>query len=488
MPSNQNKPAKSTHHTLAVAYRPGELRFDPIATEAGAVWLDSGDASFSRGEFEIIASQPTRQARIVHMEADGSYRLTGAEPGTADVFSLIQQLRHAGSGGGSGVNNGADSTLPFAGGVLGYLGYDINRSLERIVAPPPPPAPLPHAWFGYYPWALVQNIQSQQAWLVADSKAALETAQRYLAVMDKGADRGADKGVDQRADKGANPGIAARDDFCLQQQWRASSSRQQYLDSVAVIQDFINAGDCYQVNLAQHFEAAYRGQPWHAYRRLRRRLPSPFSAFINTGDGCLLSHSPERFLRIDGRRIDTSPIKGTRARGRSATADAALARELQQSAKDRAENLMIVDLLRNDLGKSCIAGSIVAEALFELESYANVHHLVSTISGRLRAEVSPVEALRNAFPGGSITGVPKIRAMDIINELEPVARSAYCGSVFYYSNHGRLDSNIAIRSLVADGSTMHCWGGGGIVADSVPVKEYEESLTKIEVLLRALDD
>jgi para-aminobenzoate synthetase component 1 len=469
MPKRPHHAAKFHSHTLAVAYRPGEQRFDAIAAKAGAVWLDSGNTSFSRGEFEIIASQPSRQVCI---EADGRCQSAGGEPGTEDVFSLIQQLRRV----GTGAYYGADSALPFHGGVLGYLGYDINRSLERIVAPAAAPGPLPLAWFGYYPWALVQNIQRQQAWLVADSEAALKTAQRYLATMDQGA---------AAPDQGA---AAAADDFRLQQQWCATSSRQQYLDSVAIIQDFINAGDCYQVNLAQHFKAAYRGHPWHAYRRLRRRLPSPFSAFINTGDGCLLSHSPERFLRIDGRQIDTSPIKGTRARGQSAAADAALARELQQSAKDRAENLMIVDLLRNDLGKSCVAGSIVAEALFELESYANVHHLVSTISGRLRAEVSPVEALRNAFPGGSITGAPKIRAMDIINELEPVARSAYCGSVFYYSNHGRLDSNIAIRSMVADGSTMHCWGGGGIVADSVAAKEYAESLTKIDILLRALGE
>ncbi len=461
MPAPRNSAAKPQKHTLAVDYQSGEQRFGAIAAETGAVWLDSGNASFSRGEFEIIAAHPTRQARVDQINADGNYPLHSPEDGAADVFSLIQLWRRADSD-----NN--DSPLPFHGGVLGYLGYDLNQSLERLVAAAPAAGPFPVAWLGYYPWALVQNIRQQRSWLVADSAAALATAQAQLEIMDRGS--------------------ATADDFRLQQQWCASSSEQQHLDAIAIIQQLIDAGDCYQVNLAQHFQAAYRGHPWHAYRRLRQQLPSPFSAFINTGHGCLLSHSPERFIHVAGAQISTSPIKGTRPRGLSPASDAIMARDLEQSAKDRAENLMIVDLLRNDLGKSCVAGSIAADALFELESYANVHHLVSTVSGRLRADISPIDALRNAFPGGSITGAPKIRAMDIINELEPVARSAYCGSVFYYSNHGRLDSSIAIRSLVADGSNIHCWGGGGIVADSVPEREYAESLAKIEVLLRVLDE
>ena len=442
-----------------VDYHSGTERFGSIAADPGAVWLDSGSSCFSHANFEIIASEPSQIARVDSLAADGSYTIGGVAAERCDIFARIQKLHRPAIAPEMG-------HLPFYGGVLGYLGYDLNRSLERLIPQPPCPLTFPVAWLGYYSWALVQDIAAQQAWLVADSATSLQLAKKWLEKMDR--------------QQPANIG------FQLQGDWLASSNARQYSQSVARIQQFIHAGDCYQVNLAQHFKASYSGHPWHAYRHLRQQLPAPFSAFINTGHGCLLSHSPERFLSIANQHISTSPIKGTRPRGRTTKADTQFARELLNSAKDRAENLMIVDLLRNDLGRSCVPGSITADALFTLESYANVHHLVSTVSGKLRSDVTPLEALRSAFPGGSITGAPKIRAMDIINALEPVSRSAYCGSVFYFSNHGHFDSNIAIRSLIADGSDIHCWGGGGIVADSDPQQEYAESLNKIEILLQAL--
>lgn len=444
----------------AVDYRRGELRFGNIASEPGAIWLDSGNTGFSGASYEIIACKPSQEARVSSVAIDGRYTTAGDTfSDQTDIFDRIQGLQRSSMAPGS-------VQLPFYGGVMGYLGYDLNRSLEKLAPQPPSPGPFPAAWLGYYPWALVQDIVEQKAWLVADKPASLELAKDWLGHMDR--------------QQPAHP------EFRLQHDWLASSSPREYRQSVAKIKRLIHAGDCYQVNLAQHFKAGYRGHPWTAYRHLRQLLPAPFSAFINTGDGYLLSHSPERFLRIGNQRITTSPIKGTRPRGQSRQADARYASELLHSAKDRAENLMIVDLLRNDLGRSCVPGSISADALFALESYANVHHLVSTISGQLRSDITPLQALRSAFPGGSITGAPKIRAMDIINKLEPVSRSAYCGAVFYYSNHGQFDSNIAIRSLVADGRDIHCWGGGGIVADSDPQQEYDESLNKIEILLRAL--
>ncbi len=449
----------ATASIQAVAYHSGVARFGSIAAEPGAVWLDSGNAALSHANYEIIASNPGQVARVDAVAADGSYAIHDVAARESDIFEHIQKL-HCPS------QEPACGHLPFYGGVLGYLGYDLNRSLEQLTPQPPSPLTFPVAWLGYYPWALVQDIATEKAWLVADSTASLQRAKKWLENMDR----------QQPVSTG----------FQLQGDWLASSNARQYRQSVAKIQQFIHAGDCYQVNLAQHFKASYRGHPWHAYRHLRQQLPAPFSAFINTGLGCLLSHSPERFLSIANQHISTSPIKGTRPRGQTTEADAHYARELLNSAKDRAENLMIVDLLRNDLGRSCVPGSISAEALFTLETYANVHHLVSTVRGELRSDVTALEALRSAFPGGSITGAPKIRAMDIINALEPVSRSAYCGSVFYYSNHGHFDSNIAIRSLIADGSDIHCWGGGGIVADSDPQQEYAESLNKIEILLQAL--
>lgn len=444
---------KRSAHALPVAYRPAEERFAAIAGEAGAIWLDSGLERHAAGRHHIMACAPERQVELsgAALAAFGSGR-------DADLFAMLPQW----------LKPRQDAGLPFCGGVMGFIGYEYGHALERLPPPPPAAADFPVAWLAYYPWALVQDKFSRRAWLVADGEHSLREAEAALARMDAGAGHG--------------------EPLRLLEPWRPSTSAACFREGVAAIREYILAGDCYQVNLARHFRARYAGSPWDAYQRLRRRLPSPFSAFINTGGRWLLSHSPERLLLCEGSRVSTSPIKGTRARHGDPARDRELAGQLLASAKDRAENLMIVDLLRNDLGRSCQTGSIRVDELFALQSYANVHHLVSTISGYLREDITPADALRCAFPGGSITGAPKIRAMEIIRELEPVARSAYCGSVFYYSNHGRLDSSIAIRSLVADGRELHCWGGAGITADSDADEELAETASKIDLLLTTLAD
>ena len=443
---------------MAVEYRSGEQRFAAIAGETGAVWLDSGDGSHARGRYDIIACHPQRSARTELNSAPATS--AGNDQICTDPFQLMQEWHRPA--------RRTDPPLPFTGGLVGFLGYDLNQTLEHLSPPRPPANQFPVAWLAYYPWALVQDLQKRSAWLVADSPTALQEAREQLARMDRG------------------PAPSA--DFQLLAPWQHSMSHADYQERVRTIKDYILAGDCYQVNLARHFMAPYTGDSWHAYRLLRKHLPAPFSAFINTGSGTLLSLSPERFLQIEQGKIGTSPIKGTRPRNPDPTTDRALAAALLASPKDRAENLMIVDLLRNDLGKSCRPGSITVDTLFALETHPNVHHLVSTISGTLRKDITPLDALKNAFPGGSITGAPKIRAMNIIRQLEPVARSAYCGSVFYYSNHGRLDSSITIRSLFADPAYLHCWGGGGIVADSDPAEELAETQAKIDILLTTLGD
>ena len=277
------------------------------------------------------------------------------------------------------------------------------------------------------------------------------------------------------------------DNFKLNEIFAATLSEAQYKQSIRAIKRYIESGDCYQTNFTQHFSATFSGDLWPAYLALRRAVGSPYSAFWQWRDQALLCVSPERFIKLKDKQAETKPIKGTIKRGSNPEQDQQRAEQLIASSKDRAENLMIVDLLRNDLSRNAEPGSIRVPKLFELESFANVHHLVSTVTGILAEGSAPLDMLRDSFPGGSITGAPKKRAMEIIEQLEPVRRSVYCGSIGYISANQNMDSNIAIRTLIADGDTLHCWGGGGIVADSEENQEYQESIDKIKALLDALE-
>jgi para-aminobenzoate synthetase component 1 len=277
--------------------------------------------------------------------------------------------------------------------------------------------------------------------------------------------------------------------FKLQAPMNADLSADQYRHAIERIQQYIQAGDCYQVNFAQRFRAPCQGDPWTAYCALRAACPTPFSGFQSLPDGAaVLSLSPERFVKVSERLVETRPIKGTRPRGVTPAEDAANAAELLASPKDRAENLMIVDLLRNDLGRTCRTGSVRVPELFSLESYPNVHHLVSSVTGQLADDRDALDLIAGSFPGGSITGAPKIRAMQIIDELEPTRRGLYCGSLLYLDVRGEMDSSIAIRSLLVKDGQVCCWGGGGIVADSQWQAEYQESITKVKVLLDTLQN
>ncbi|MEQ6884913.1 aminodeoxychorismate synthase component I [Salicola sp. Rm-C-2C1-2] len=286
----------------------------------------------------------------------------------------------------------------------------------------------------------------------------------------------------QRPDQAAQPAA-----FHLTARFRPLQSRALYLERIQRILDYIHAGDVYQVNYAQPFSAHYQGHPIHAFQALYSANPGPCSVYFDTGANCILSLSPERFLRVREGLVETRPIKGTRRRGDTPSEDRQLAQALLASPKDRAENLMIVDLLRNDLGRCCRTGSIRAAPLFALETFANVHHLVSCITGELAHGLSPLDLLLSAFPGGSITGAPKRRAMEIIRELEEQPRGVYCGSFFHWSPGNGFDSTIAIRTLECRDGEITCFGGGGIVADSQPEAEYQESITKIQLLMDVLE-
>ena len=283
-----------------------------------------------------------------------------------------------------------------------------------------------------------------------------------------------------------SPGGEHETDWRLVAGFESDTGEAGYQQGIARIRDYLAAGDCYQVNYARRFSARCLGDSRAAWLRLLADHPAPHACYFDWGDGQVFGVSPERFIQVRNGRVRTEPIKGSAPRGASDEDDAALARQLLGSSKDRAENLMIVDLLRNDLGRVCLAGSISAEPLFELQRFSNVQHLVSTVSGELRPEVSPLAALLACFPGGSITGAPKKRAMQIIAELEPTARGFYCGSFFHLDRDGNLDSNILIRTLQRRGDVLHCHGGGGITYDSQAEQEYAESLFKVEKLMASV--
>ncbi|MFM5356230.1 aminodeoxychorismate synthase component I [Aeromonas veronii] len=355
--------------------------------------------------------------------------------------------------------------LPFIGGALGLFGYDLGRRFERLPVQAAADIAVPDMAVGIYDWALLRNVATGDWQLVHwGDKAGLANRLAWL---------------EQQQAKPAPS-------FALQGSWQSNMSRAEYGEKFARIQEYLAAGDCYQINLTQRFSAPYQGDEWQAYCLLATANKAPFSAFIRLPDSALLSLSPERFLLLDGRHIETKPIKGTRPRHPDPATDRQVALELAQADKDRSENLMIVDLLRNDIGRVSRPGSVSVPHLFAVESFPAVHHLVSTIHGELDARWQGVDLLRACFPGGSITGAPKIRAMEIIEELEPQRRNAYCGSIGYLSQHGRMDTSICIRTLIAEAGRLHCWAGGGIIADSDADSEYQETYDKVARILPPL--
>jgi para-aminobenzoate synthetase component 1 len=325
---------------------------------------------------------------------------------------------------------------------------------------------------GVYDWAVVVDHHARRSWLVGQGRDPA-TAARWPHLI---------QSFSQIQTIGWQ-----RADFAVSSEIAVNMTRTDYARAFQRIQHYILEGDCYQVNLAQRFSAYCQGNPWAAYQTLRQINPAPFSAFLNFPQVQVLSSSPERFLMAQDGLVETKPIKGTRARSPDLTEDLARMQELRESIKDRAENLMIVDLLRNDIGKNCRPGSVHVPELFQVESYATVHHLVSTVRGRLAQGHHALDLLRGCFPGGSITGAPKIRAMEIIEELEPHRRGVYCGSIGYIGYDGNMDTNIAIRTLVHSDNRIRFWAGGGIVADSDMEQEYQECYHKAAAMLHLLE-
>ena len=378
--------------------------------------------------------------------------------------------------------------LPFAGGAIGYVGYDVGRSVERIVPAPargrdPLGALMPDMLFGLYAWAVLWD-HARREWCVLATgfPARGETRLREARAQ---ADRIA------RRLKGPRVGPRGRESERIEKETparlRASSlTRTAYMERVRRVRGMIAVGDLYQVNLSQRLRLASPGHPVALFQALARHSPAPFSSYIGAGPFTIVSASPERFLRLRGRTAESRPIKGTAPRGGTADEDRRLSRSLLRSEKDRAENVMIVDLVRNDLGRVCRPGTVKTASLCRLETYASVHHLVSIVRGELAAGRTRADLIRALFPAGSMTGAPKPRAMQAIEDLEPTRRGAYAGSIGYLSFCGSMDLSIVIRTAIVASGSVWLQVGGGVVADSDPELEYRESLHKALSVRRAI--
>ncbi|MDX1489945.1 MAG: aminodeoxychorismate synthase component I [Pseudohongiellaceae bacterium] len=410
----------------------------------GLVMLDSGKQNRVDQRYDIISALP-----IIRLAQDGNKLLCIDQDGTnsidGDIFSETSELleRFCPESYPDPIKD-----LPFLGGAIGCFAYE---KLSEV---------------GIYTWAIIVDHTKRKSLLFALPSCPPRALERiHMALVS--------------APRDMKP-------FALKNDFTPNFDAQSYRLAFDKVQAYIQAGDCYQVNLAQRFRAQYQGEPLEAYLRLRDSIDCPFAAYYSHLQGDVLCFSPERFLKVCDGNVVTQPIKGTRPRSKDKDEDKRMADALENSAKDKAENLMIVDLLRNDLGTLCETGSVQVDALFELKSFPNVHHLVSTISATLAPEHSPMQLLKNCFPGGSITGAPKKRAMEIIQELEPDGRAVYCGSIAYLSFDGKMDSNITIRTLFCHSGTVDCWGGGGLVADSNCEQEYQECFDKINNIIKAL--
>lgn len=436
-----------------------------------ACWQDSGRPKSERGRYDIFTALP--QKRLVSVINNGvassdisvfdtsTHKETTLQTSTNCPFSLLaDELKTL-------EPSNTSPKLPFIGGAMGYWGYELGSSLMAVNSGAQSNKPtLPDMAVGIYHWAIVQDHQQQQA---------------YLAYLDS-CDPAIIDQVKHLLGQAAPPVNTFNASNIVPTETQA-----QYTHNIDKILAYIAAGDCYQVNYAQQFTGTYTGEPYHAYQHLREIMASPYSAYLELGnEQAILSLSPERFIRAENGNVVTQPIKGTAPRDSDPIVDQRNADELLASEKNRAENVMIVDLLRNDLGKHCQAGSIKVPQLCTLKSYPNVHHLVSNVTGKLKASSTSLDLLRDSFPGGSITGAPKKRAMEIIQELEQKRRGIYCGSIGYINHNGDMDTNIAIRTVSCNNGQLECWGGGGIVADSAPANEYEETFNKVGMILKNL--
>lgn len=436
---------------------------DPVAA------LLHGDGEDERGRWSYIAPSPFCTVSVdqaLRTSIDGD-----TIPG--DPFQIISDLlaRYT--------NTSAAAPAPFHGGAVGFFSYELANVVERLPEPKPG-VTHPLISLGLYDVIAAFDHREQRAWVLSSGFPEQDTHTRKVRA----------KARCQWLTRSMTR-AKARPITSYASSWVATQDRANAERCIGQAIDYIHAGDIFQANVTQRFVAPKppRVSAWDLFQRLRRALPSPFGAYVSASS-CfqVLSASPERFLKVsENGQIETRPIKGTRPRGQTPDQDLSLAECLSDSSKDRAENLMIVDLMRNDLSRVCEIASIAVPQCNVVETFAHVHHLVSVVTGQLRSDKNAVDLLRACFPGGSVTGAPKVRAMEIIHALEPTARGPYCGAIAWIGFDGAMDSSIVIRSLLVNGDEVLAHAGGGIVADSDPALEYEEAMVKIRPLLSVLD-
>lgn len=453
--------AYAVHHSAVAATADLALIAAHYSDRPWLQLLDSAAPGHPDHRWQLLVLNPLATLTSHHGQHQLNWRDGRSTETASDLVALQHQLlAELGP-------RPAHPELPFVGGLVGYWGYDLARQFERLPQQASADLSLPDLAIGLYDQALLLDLQQHQLYALANSDA---EAQQLLTE------------AQQRLSR-----PAAEHRFQLTAGWRSNLSKAQYLERFVRVQQHLRDGDCYQVNLAQRFSAPFSGSPWAAYARLRQANGAPFGAYIQLPQGSVLCLSPERFLQLKGKQLTTRPIKGTRPRVEDPAQEQAVMAELASSTKERAENVMIVDLLRNDLGKVAEPGSVHVPELFTVERYPYVYHLVSTVSARLATGHSGLTALRACFPGGSITGAPKLRAMSVIDALEPQRRNLYCGAILYLSACGHMDSNIAIRTALCCDGQIHVWGGGGLVIDSDGEAEYRETLDKLARILPLLE-
>lgn len=422
--------------------------------------LDSGNPNSRYGRFDIVVADPFLRLETHNQTTNIISKNDDITPFEGNPFDILNKTLEKFRVELPDVEALAD--CPFLGGALGYWSYDLGRNLERLPELAIDAEQMPRMQVGLYDWAVITDHQRKTRYLISmcQSEATQDNWESLIATLER------------------TPLNQVQNSFSVSGEISSNLPPMAYKIAFDKVKNYIYEGDCYQVNLAQRFSVRAQGDSFFAFKQIRKLSPAPYMAYLQYPNWQILSASPERFLQAQGNSVETKPIKGTRPRLKESSADAAMAEELKRSLKDRSENVMIVDLLRNDISKVCHVGSVKADRLFEVESFSNVHHLVSTVTGTLADNKSAVDLLNACFPGGSITGAPKLRSMEIIEELEPNRRGIYCGSIGYLSFHGKMDTNIAIRTAVFSGSELRFWAGGGIVADSECEKEYQETWDK----------